>query len=67
MERAPVGPVEALGLTEVLLDSVTIHVSAKTVPGKKLGIERELRRRIEHALDEAGIRIVGGLPCQSMT
>ncbi|MFI1400006.1 mechanosensitive ion channel family protein [Streptomyces sp. NPDC020681] len=56
------GPVEALGLTEVLLESMTIRVSAKTMPGKALGVERELRWRIKRAFDAAGIRIVGGLP-----
>ncbi|WP_128976387.1 mechanosensitive ion channel family protein [Streptomyces roseicoloratus] len=59
------GPVEVLGLTEVLLDSMTVRVSAKTMPGKKLGVERELRWRIKRALDRAGIRIVGGIPPQA--
>ncbi|WP_149181403.1 mechanosensitive ion channel family protein [Streptomyces sp. TRM49041] len=58
------GPVEVLGLNEVLLDSMTLRVSAKTMPGKALGVERELRYRIKRALDQAGIRIVGGLPQQ---
>ncbi|MEU3073856.1 mechanosensitive ion channel family protein [Streptomyces laurentii] len=58
------GPVEVLGLTEVLLDSMTVRVSAKTMPGKKLGVERELRWRIKRALDAEGIRIVGGLPLE---
>ncbi|MEU5687103.1 mechanosensitive ion channel family protein [Streptomyces venezuelae] len=56
------GPVEILGLDSVLLDSMVIRVSAKTMPGKSLGVERELRWRIKRAFDEAGIRIVGGLP-----
>ncbi|MEV3992990.1 mechanosensitive ion channel family protein [Streptomyces sp. NPDC049837] len=56
------GPVEILGLNEVLLDSMTIRLSAKTMPGKSLSVERELRWRIKRAFDEAGIRIVGGLP-----
>ncbi|GAA0613726.1 mechanosensitive ion channel family protein [Streptomyces crystallinus] len=56
------GPVEVLGLNEVLLDSMVIRVSAKTMPGKALGVERELRWRIKKALDAAGIRIVGGAP-----
>ncbi|MFG3506168.1 mechanosensitive ion channel family protein [Streptomyces sp. NPDC047821] len=56
------GPVEVLGLNEVLLDSMTIRLSAKTMPGKSLGVERELRWRIKRAFDEVGIRIVGGLP-----
>ncbi|GLF93667.1 mechanosensitive ion channel family protein [Streptomyces yaizuensis] len=56
------GPVETLGLTEVLLDSMTVRVAAKTMPGKALPVERELRWRIKRAFDAAGIRIVGGLP-----
>ncbi|MFF3246536.1 mechanosensitive ion channel family protein [Streptomyces sp. NPDC002870] len=56
------GPVEVLGLNEVLLDSMTVRVAAKTMPGKALGVERELRWRIKQAFDMAGIRIVGGLP-----
>lgn len=58
------GPLETLGLTEVLLDSMTFRVSAKTMPGKSFGVEREVRWRIKRAFDEAGIRIVGGLPQQ---
>jgi small conductance mechanosensitive channel len=59
------GPLETLGLTEVLLDSMTFRVSAKTMPGKALGVEREIRWRIKRAFDERGIRIVGGLPQQA--
>ncbi|MER5882553.1 mechanosensitive ion channel family protein [Streptomyces sp. NPDC001941] len=59
------GPVEVLGLTEVLLEQMTVRVAAKTMPGKALGVERELRWRIKRALDAAGIRIVGGLPLAS--
>lgn len=53
-------PVEVLGLDSVLLDSMVVRVSAKTMPGKSLTVERELRWRIKRAFDEAGIRIVGG-------
>ncbi|WP_413757272.1 mechanosensitive ion channel family protein [Streptomyces sp. MMBL 11-3] len=56
------GPIEVLGLDSVLLDSMVVRVSAKTMPGKALSVERELRWRIKHAFDAAGIRIVGGLP-----
>ncbi|WP_307804898.1 mechanosensitive ion channel family protein [Streptomyces sp. VRA16 Mangrove soil] len=56
------GPVEVLGLDSVLLDSMVVRVSAKTMPGKSLTVERELRWRIKRAFDEAGIRIVGGAP-----
>ncbi|WP_160505075.1 mechanosensitive ion channel family protein [Streptomyces sp. BA2] len=59
------GPVEVLGLDSVLLESMVVRVSAKTMPGNALGVERELRWRIKRAFDEAGIRIVGGLPLQA--
>ncbi|MFD9498756.1 mechanosensitive ion channel family protein [Streptomyces sp. NPDC060035] len=59
------GPVEVLGLDAVLLDSMTVRVTAKTMPGKSLGVERELRWRIKQALDSAGIRMVGAVPLQS--
>ncbi|WP_406149073.1 mechanosensitive ion channel family protein [Streptomyces sp. NBC_01012] len=52
------GPVEVLGLDAVLLDSMTMRVTAKTMPGKAVGIERELRLRIKLALDEAGIAMI---------
>ncbi len=32
------------------------------MPGKALGVERELRWRIKRAFDAAGVRIVGGPP-----
>jgi small-conductance mechanosensitive channel len=53
-------PIEVLGLDSVLLDSMVVHVSAKTMPGKSLTVERELRWRIKRAFDAAQIRIVGG-------
>ncbi|MFG2564589.1 mechanosensitive ion channel family protein [Streptomyces sp. NPDC048567] len=56
------GPVEILGLDTVLLDSMTVRVSAKTMPGEAAGVERELRWRIKVALDAAGITMVTGAP-----
>ncbi|MEV0845752.1 mechanosensitive ion channel family protein [Streptomyces sp. NPDC049954] len=56
------GPIELLGLESVLLDSMVVRVSAKTMPGKALSVERELRWRIKRAFDAAGLRIVGGMP-----
>ncbi|MEU0943994.1 mechanosensitive ion channel family protein [Streptomyces canus] len=53
-------PIEVLGLDSVLLDSMVVRVSAKTMPGKSLTVERELRWRIKRAFDAADIRIVGG-------
>nr|WP_203594068.1 mechanosensitive ion channel family protein [Streptomyces sp. SID9124] len=56
------GPVEILGLDTVLLESMTVRVSAKTMPGQAVGVERELRWRIKTALDAAGISMVTGAP-----
>ncbi|MFC7016516.1 mechanosensitive ion channel family protein [Streptomyces viridiviolaceus] len=56
------GPIEVLGLDSVLLDSMVVRVSAKTMPGKSLTVERELRWRIKRAFDAADIPIVGGVP-----
>ncbi|MGW2570282.1 mechanosensitive ion channel family protein [Streptomyces sp. NPDC001537] len=53
-------PIEVLGLDSVLLDSMVVRVSAKTMPGKSLTVERELRWRIKRAFEAANIRIVGG-------
>ncbi|MGW2280528.1 mechanosensitive ion channel family protein [Streptomyces sp. NPDC001770] len=58
------GPVEILGLDAVLLDSMTVRVTAKTMPGKALAVERELRWRIKRSLDEAGISMIGAVPAQ---
>ncbi|MFY4723386.1 mechanosensitive ion channel family protein [Streptomyces sp. LaBMicrA B280] len=54
------GPIEVLGLDSVLIDSMVVRVSAKTMPGKSVTVERELRWRIKRAFDAAHIRIVGG-------
>ncbi|MGW0879330.1 mechanosensitive ion channel family protein [Streptomyces sp. NPDC002671] len=55
------GPIEVLGLDSVLIDSMVVRVSARTMPGKSVGVERELRWRIKRAFDAASIRIVGGV------
>lgn len=54
------GQVEVLGLDSVLIDSMVVRVSARTMPGKSVTVERELRWRIKRAFDAASIRIVGG-------
>ncbi|MFG2884034.1 mechanosensitive ion channel family protein [Streptomyces sp. NPDC048297] len=56
------GPVEVLGLDSVLIDSMVIRLTARTMPGTSVGVERELRWRVKRALDAAGVRIVGGTP-----
>jgi small conductance mechanosensitive channel len=50
--------VEVLGLDSVTLESMVVRVSARTMPGKALAVERELRLRIKRALDRRGIEIV---------
>ncbi|MGW8398043.1 mechanosensitive ion channel family protein [Streptomyces lydicus] len=50
-------PVEVLGLSEVHLETVTLSVAARTMPGKAPGVERELRWRIKRALDAAGVHL----------
>ncbi|MFI6933175.1 mechanosensitive ion channel family protein [Streptomyces sp. NPDC050287] len=56
------GPIEVLGLDSVLLNSMVVRVSAKTMPGKSLTVERELRWRIKRAFGAADIPIMGGPP-----
>ncbi|MFS4105833.1 mechanosensitive ion channel family protein [Streptomyces sp. PD-S100-1] len=53
-------PIEVLGLDSVLIDSMVVRLSARTMPGKSTAVERELRWRIKRAFDAADIRIVGG-------
>ncbi|THA26392.1 mechanosensitive ion channel family protein [Streptomyces sp. RKND-216] len=52
------GGVEVLGLDSVTLESMTVRVAVKTMPGKALGVERELRWRIKRALDAEGVQLV---------
>ncbi|MFF8864408.1 mechanosensitive ion channel family protein [Streptomyces sp. NPDC015139] len=54
------GQIEVLGLDSVLIDSMVVRVSARTMPGKSVTVERELRWRVKRAFDAASIRIVGG-------
>ncbi|MET8976211.1 mechanosensitive ion channel family protein [Streptomyces sp. NPDC004539] len=52
--------IDVVGLDSVLLDSMVIHLTARTMPGKKIAVERELRWRIKRAFDAANIQMVGG-------
>ncbi|HEY8978268.1 MAG TPA: mechanosensitive ion channel family protein, partial [Streptomyces sp.] len=52
--------IDVVGLDSVLLDSMVIHLTARTMPGKRLAVERELRWRIKRAFDAASIQLVGG-------
>jgi small conductance mechanosensitive channel len=53
------GPIEVLGLDAMHLDTVVIRLAAKTMPGKAVPVERELRWRLKRALDAQGIRMLG--------
>ncbi|MGD9483035.1 mechanosensitive ion channel family protein [Streptomyces sp. TRM70308] len=52
------GPVEVLGLDTVTMESMTVRVSVRTMPGAALGAARELRWRLKRALDAAGVPLV---------
>ena len=51
------GPVEVLGVTALNDSSVTIRVAGKAKPMSQWKLERDLRKNIKIALDEAGIEI----------
>jgi len=53
-------PVKLLGLESVASDSVVVRAQAKTMPGQAAAVGRELRWRIKHAFDQAGVETVGG-------
>ncbi|SEL66862.1 mechanosensitive ion channel family protein [Streptacidiphilus jiangxiensis] len=50
-------PVKVLGVDSLAADAMIVHVQAKVMPGKALGVGRELRRRIKEALEAADIRL----------
>ena len=45
------------GVQNLGADGIALRVMVKTDPGEQWGTGRELRRRLKHALDEAGIEI----------
>lgn len=49
------GEVDVLGLTAVAQGTAIIQVQVRTMPGKSIGVERELRWRIREALLAAGV------------
>lgn len=46
-----------LGVTSLELDSMTVRIVARTLPGKQFDVARELRVRIVHALARSGITV----------
>ncbi|MBW1598479.1 mechanosensitive ion channel family protein [Streptomyces sp. JJ38] len=52
------GPVEVLGLDAVGMESMTVRVSVRTMPGEAAPAARELRWRVKRALDAQGIPLV---------
>ncbi|RAG81644.1 mechanosensitive ion channel family protein [Streptacidiphilus pinicola] len=50
-------PVKVLGVDSLDATAMIMHVQAKVMPGKSLGVSRELRRRIKEALEAADIRL----------
>jgi moderate conductance mechanosensitive channel len=50
-------PAEVWGVQDLADNEVTIRMVAKVIPAKQWAVERELRARIKHAFDQAGISI----------
>jgi small conductance mechanosensitive channel len=48
---------EVWGVEDLGADAVVIRLAVKTSPGQQWAVSRELRARIKHALDDAGIVI----------
>ncbi|MCF2531699.1 mechanosensitive ion channel family protein [Yinghuangia soli] len=51
------GPGEVIGMESVTAESVVLQVQIKTMPGQELPVARELRGRLKHAFDDAGVRL----------
>ena len=51
-------PPQVMGIENLDGGAVVIRVQARTAPQKNAEVARELRRRIKHALDDAGIEVV---------
>lgn len=56
-----------LGVTDLELDSMTVRMVARTLPGKQFEISRALRARVIRALARAGITIAPGRDVVSAT
>ncbi|WP_448221685.1 mechanosensitive ion channel family protein [Gordonia iterans] len=53
---------EPLGVTNLELDSVTVRMVARTLPGKQFDVSRALRVRIVAALARSGITVAAKVP-----
>jgi small conductance mechanosensitive channel len=51
------GPGEVIGMESVSPESVVLQVQVKTMPGQEKPVARELRARLKHAFDDAGVRL----------
>lgn len=45
------------GLTSIGIETMTVRVVARTLPGKQFEVDRDLRFRIAHAFGQAGIQL----------
>ncbi|MBX3278449.1 MAG: mechanosensitive ion channel [Acidobacteria bacterium] len=55
-----------LGVDRLTNTSAFLRMTVKTAPGRQFEVTRELRRRIKHAFDKAGIRIAPSMRLQGM-
>ncbi|MDI2127343.1 mechanosensitive ion channel family protein [Yinghuangia seranimata] len=51
------GPGEVIGMESVTPEAVVLQVQVKTMPGQEQPVARELRARLKHAFDDAGVRL----------
>lgn len=50
----------AMGVTEIGVETMTVRIVARTLPGKQFEVSRDLRARIVRAFGRAGIALVPG-------
>jgi len=55
-QRVTLEDLQILGVEELGENAVILRAMMKTLPGKQWEVMRELRRRIKHSFDEAGVR-----------
>lgn len=51
------GAGEVIGMESVTPEAVVLRVQVKTMPGQEAAVGRELRARLKHAFDDAGVRL----------
>jgi small conductance mechanosensitive channel len=50
----------AMGVIDIEVDTMTVRIVARTLPGKQFEVSRDLRARIVRAFGRAGIALAPG-------